>query len=304
MILIALGILLFVSLVFVESVRPKHSKLTVFELRRRHSMKDSRATEALEREKQLTILGQLRLYLVAFILILLSMIAFLLYGWRTGILSMFLVVLLSGYTSRQRFAQRVANKLFERYESRVLAFIAKHKKKMSWLTGKTSLPTATLPVGSHEELFHLIDTSDVFSNDEKRLVESALLFKNLTVSDVMTKRRDMVTVTYSEVLGPLVLDDLHKTGQTLFPVVKGEEIVGLLDSSDHKTLRTKESPRVRDVMYTEISRIDHNEQLESVLKTFMNSNVSLLFVTDDNDEIVGMVGLSDVLRALMGWNRR
>ena len=50
----------------------------------------------------------------------------------------------------------------------------------------------------------------------------SLSFDNEKVSSVMTPRNEIKTIKKSEILGPLVLDDLHKTGHSRFPVIDGD----------------------------------------------------------------------------------
>src|SRR5690606_7905675 len=113
-------------------------------------------------------------------------------------------------------------------------------------------------------------------------------------------RNKVVTVDDSELLGPLVLDDLHKTGHTIFPVVKGEAVVGLLDSSDHADLHTKESVHVRSVMHTDIVEVGEDTRLDAALRTLLATKEQLLIVVGDTAQMAGIVSLKDVVRALIG----
>jgi CBS domain containing-hemolysin-like protein len=153
---------------------------------------------------------------------------------------------------------------------------------------------------SAEEIAHIIEASQVFSSDDTRLLKSALGFRRRLVKDNMTPKDKIISVPYDELLGPLVLDGLHKTGHTLFPVMKGDDIVGILDSSGHVAVRDQNSAYVRDVMYTDSVNINQEATLDDALQLFLTSKQRLLIVVNDEAKTTGLLSLGDVVRALTG----
>src|SRR5690606_28322000 len=150
--------------------------------------------------------------------------------------------------------------------------------------GKTSLHQPTVPLGSREELAHLLEVSPIFSDEDKTVLESVLRFNDQTVADCMTKKADLVTVKPGELLGPLVLDDLHKTKHEIFPVEDKGDIIGMLDIRDHVALKRKESVFARDVMHTGVVYIAETEPLDEALKVLMAAKQPYLIVTNDDEQ--------------------
>ncbi len=86
-------------------------------------------------------------------------------------------------------------------------------------------------IASREEIEHQFDQlTDLLSNDERKMLSGVMHFSDRIVKDYMTPRSVMEAVGANELLGPLVLDNLHKTGHTHFPVFEGDidHLVGIL----------------------------------------------------------------------------
>lgn len=302
--LLCISGILFVLLVLLTGAKAPHSPVSLFELRRRQKIRDKTAEEALRREELLAQLSTLKAPLSALLLVALSGLLIYLLGLTSGLLASLFIGLIYARIAHLSPVRKLAAKLAKKSEKKLLALTAKHERKIRLIGGRAALRSKSAPLSSREELVHLLDTSPLFSEEDKRLLSSALGFKNRTVKEIMTPMKVVTTVAHTELLGPLVLHDLHKTGHTIFPVARGKEIVGLLDSSDHTMLRTKESVHVRDVMHTELTHIDQDTTLDEALKTFTATKQPLLIITGDTGEAVGIVSLGDTVRALTGWKRR
>jgi len=291
-------------IMLLTSVQPGHSSMSLYELRRRQKTRDNKAGEALHRETLLAQLSALREPFIALILVLLTALLIYQLDWAVGILSAIIVGLFYRRFANVPLIRKLANGIYKHSEVSLLRFTARWEGKIRLLSGITVPRDKKTTLGSREELAHLLVVSQIFSEEDKLLLQSALRFKARKVSEVMTPRKEIISVKDVELLGPLVLDDLHKTGHTIFPVTQGVRIVGLLDSSDHVALRTKESVHVRSVMHAELTRIDQSTALDEALRTFITVKQPLLVVLNDDNEEVGIISLGDIIRALTGWKQR
>lgn len=295
------GAVVLVFLVLLEAMRTSHPTLSVFELRRRRKEGDKQAGEILRREELLVQLSLLKTPARVLLLVVLMLIAVHLLGRSGGVLAMLAVSLFYGRIANMKPVQRLAARLAKRYESRLLGLVSKHEKKIRLLTGSVPLQAKSTPLGSREELVHMLEASPaIFSKEDAKLVMRALSFRERHVDEIMTKKDDIIAVKHNELLGPLVLDDLHKTGHTIFPVMEEGRIIGLLDSSDHSALRTKESAHVRDVMNVDLTYIRHDQTLDEALAALPAARPPLLIVVNDEKQAVGIVSFGDVLQALTG----
>lgn len=299
-----IAVVLYLLLVLIEAGQAAHTTTSLFELRRRRKAGDRKAVDVLRREELLAQVGMLRTPLRGVLLLCLVVALFYLLGQPRGIAVAVLIIFVYGRIAHIGVVRKLANRLYARSEAKLLHFWVKYEKVFRGIAGKASLSQPTAPLSSREELAHLLAVSPIFSDEDKKLLESVLRFDDLTVNDVMTKKSAMVTVKPDELLGPLVLDDLHKTKHEIFPVENKGDIVGMLDIRDHVALKRKESVYTRDVMYAGVVRIAETEPLDEALRVLMAAKQPYLIVIDDDGQVTGMLGLSDLIRTLTGWKRR
>lgn len=297
--MLILGSILYVCLLLALSTQPRHSSLSIFELRRRQKQKDQRAAEALRREELIAHLATLKIPFLIVSAAAITMLFYLALGGK-GLVIIGVLGLMTGRLMRISLVCRFADSLYKTYEPRLLAVLERHHQKIELIGGRVSLREASKELGSREELAHMIERADIFSEDDKQLVEGALRFGSRTVSELMTPRSEVTTIAYTELLGPLVLDDLHKTGHTLFPVMKGAMVIGILDSTDHSALHIKESMPVRSVMNTDFVTIVKSALLEEALELLMQNRQQLVIVVDDEGQMDGLLTLTDIVEALTG----
>jgi CBS domain containing-hemolysin-like protein len=140
-------------------------------------------------------------------------------------------------------------------------------------------------------------------DDELKMAANALTFGDKKVSDVMTPLRKMRVVGESEQVGPLLMDELHGTGFSRFPVVSGgsssaqPNFIGTLFLKD---IILKESGQVRDVMHKKIFFINEQQSLRDGLNAFLKNHYHLFVVVNNFEEVVGVVSIEDVLEQILG----
>ncbi|MBI2285527.1 CBS domain-containing protein [Candidatus Saccharibacteria bacterium] len=134
---------------------------------------------------------------------------------------------------------------------------------------------------------------------------SALSLGDRTIGDVMLPRRQIKWVAVGDPIGPMVMDELHKSGQVRFPVVKettkaaNPEVVGVLY---HNNLleHMEDKGRIRDIMHPGVSYINESRNLRGALDGFLKSGQLLLVVVNNFEEVVGVVTLEDIFGKIFG----
>lgn len=298
------AVVLYLLLILIEAGQVSRSTISLFELRRRKAARDGKAAETIRREELRGQASLLKSPLQGVLIVGLTLLVLWMLDPPMSVAVIVLGAIAYGRIARFGTMQKLASRFFARNETRVLSYIKKYESLFRLVSGKASLSRPTIPLGSREELAHLLNVSPIFSDEDTKLLESMLRFGDKMVGDIMTKKSAMVTIKPSELLGPLVLDDLHKTKHEIFPVENNGEIVGMLDIRDHMALKRKESVYARDVMHVGVVHIAETEPLDEALKVFVAAKQPYLIVVNDDEQVVGMLGLGDVVRALTGWNRR
>lgn len=292
----------FVLLLVVGAMRPKHSGLSRYELDRRKKDGDPIAITAARREKLLPDLLTIQRTMIALLLVLLTILILASFGWVIGIIIAVVVALSYGAILRLHFIQQMAKVTYEHFEERLLTLIEKHPRFFRFIRHAAPSRPA-LRLESREQLQHLITQSQrVLTADEKSLLTHGLQFAERKVSDVMTPRLRIKSIDVKEMLGPLVLDDLHKTGHSRFPVVDKDidHIVGMLYVYDLLSLDVKQSTTAEKAMDPHVYYIRQDQTLQQALMAFLRAHHHLFIVVNEEQETVGILSLEDTIESLIG----
>ena len=176
---------------------------------------------------------------------------------------------------------------------------------LSWLRSRDTIaPEATL--NSQAELLDLISRSPgILSKEERTRLDASLEFDGRAVSDIMTPRSMVEAVPVGETLGPLVLDELYKTGHSRFPVFKGDldHVVGMLYLHDLIDLKSGSQP-AKEAMQSKVYFIREDRDLSHALHGFLSTRHHLFVVVNKYRETVGLISLEDVMEVLLGQKIR
>lgn len=156
-----------------------------------------------------------------------------------------------------------------------------------------------------EDLLELLDTQNKqldnrIHPEELVFAQHALMFDDKLVRDCMTPRRVVKQVKQDEPIGPLFLDELHKTGFSRFPVYrdKPDHIVGTLFL---KNLVSKDiKGKVSDFMSKKVFYVNEQQSLSHVLNAFLRTKHHLFMVVNEFEELSGVITIEDVIEQLIG----
>lgn len=289
-------------LLVVRSIDFQPDNLTPFELRRRLAAGDSAAREAEFRRRQLPRAIALQRLSEVLIIAALAAIVITQYGWALGALGVFVTLLVIDITSRWPPLRRAINNFYQKHETWVLGLVA------SWgwldLMRVPAVASHDVALGSKSELIDLIARShDILTGDERQHLHKTLIFSGIAVRDIMTPRSMIKSIDADEVLGPLVLDQLHKLGHSRIPVVKGDvdHIQGILYIRDLVLIsKVAQHRTIADAMRPEVFYIHEDKHLEHALHAFLRTHHHLCIVVNEFRETVGILSLEDVIEALLG----
>lgn len=297
-------LVLFALLVLVAGAVVYQTPLSHFELHRRHEAGDTAASRTLERETLLADIVSIQRVIVALLLVVTVLMCVVTFGLLIGLTAALFVVLFYGAVAHMPGVQHRAQKLYEWYEEPLLHFADVHPKIVGTFRSATLVDTDKYHrIDSRDELRHLVERSEgVLSPREKKLIESALDFPAKLVRDVMTPKSVIDAVKSSELLGPLVLDELHQRGHSRLPVFRGDidHVVGILHVRDLLTLHDKRSVTADKAMEAKVYYVREDQTLEKALAAFIKTRHHLFIVVNEYRETVGLLTLEDVIEALMG----
>jgi len=161
---------------------------------------------------------------------------------------------------------------------------------------------------SKEQLYNIFEEHKIsehsdIEQDEIQIVRHALSFGDKQVRTIMTPRRVVVSIAADEQIGPILIDELHKSGHSRFPVYndkKAQNFIGTLYLHDLVGLKVREGKTAKEVMRKAIFYVHEEETLDHALKVFLKTNHHQLVVVNSFEEFVGVVSLEDVIEQIIG----
>ena len=294
-------------LVVMKAMRPIASTLSDYELERRAKNGDGAAMEALARQKyHLQVMTLHRFCEFAFFLSV-ALLSVAVAGWLLGaILDVVLLVAL-GFLARLPVIAKFARARWPHHEMLLRKLAQRYPNQIKLLSGLSSdAKTEAFRLHSREELLNILEHADgALEADEKELLERALAFGNIRVREIMTPRKEIISITKDEVLGPLTLTALHKVGRSHLPVVHGglDRIIGIFAASEFMNTDRQGEVTVEDVMGRRIFYVNESQSLQDALHALLHTKAHLFIVVDKHEKTVGIITISDVIEALFGRAR-
>jgi metal transporter CNNM len=159
---------------------------------------------------------------------------------------------------------------------------------------------------SRDQLLHMLDDqtkspyADI-STDEARLVRHSLSFGSKQIRDVMIPRKVVNMVSVEDQVGPVLLNELHASGHSRFPVYDPshpDSIVGTLYV--HDLVGDKKSGSVSKIMSQKVYFVHEELDLNHALDAFIKTKHHLFIVVNNFEEYVGILTIEDVLEQILG----
>lgn len=155
------------------------------------------------------------------------------------------------------------------------------------------------------ELFELLSQAphSVFNQRERNMMANLLDLPSVKVSEIMLPASKIVYVNIDEILGPLTLDRLYRSGFSHFPVKNAKgELIGCVHTTHFNNLDIRESNRVSEILDPELYFVRDDYSLEQTLNVFLRTNAFFFLVTDRYGKIVGLITFKDFMHYLFGSN--
>ena len=292
----------FTALVALASMAPRRAVLSTFELERRKRAGNASAAEELRREALVEDIMTLRHVAEAIMLVFVVATSVAAFGPLLGILISILTALLYGRVAQIDIVHVWSMRLYDRYEKTIMQFIERHPTVCRTLRA-VAVPHDDVSLSSRDELEHLVSQSQgILTSDEKKLIVNGLHFTERTVGQIMTPRGVVETISNEELIGPLTLDQLHRTGHSRFPVIDGDidHVVGILHIRELLTLGSKQSHTAQQAMEEKVFYITQDQTLQHALAAFIKTRHHLFIVVNGYRETAGSVTLEDCIEALLG----
>lgn len=289
-------------LIVVTSVSPRRTRISRYELDRRRTSGDKLASDELERELVVDDAVSLIRVVAMVLLVFTALLAVASFDWLVGCFVSVVIALIYGRIAQNSYVRALADRLYRPHDVELMTFV-RRRPWIGKLVRSTSASAAGHSVSSREELEHVIDQSGRFlAPNEKKLLTGSLHFTDKTVGSIMIPRGAITGVQKAELVGPLMLDELHRTGHSRFPVLDGDidHVVGMLHIRELLSLQDKKSQTAEKAMEKRVFYIHQDQTLAEALVAFLKTHYHLFIVVNSYRETTGLLALEDVIEQLLG----
>lgn len=140
----------------------------------------------------------------------------------------------------------------------------------------------------------------ILSSKDRDRIAAIMSFDDRTIASLMIPKDKMVFVGHKEVLGPLVLDKLYKSGFTNFPVVdeKGK-VKGVIHTEALNALEIKKTDRADKYLDKSVRYLHLNDSLQLAVEEIERTNCYYFLVLNDSEDMVGCFTIQILLDYLL-----
>ncbi|MFA4029919.1 MAG: hypothetical protein GDYSWBUE_001255 [Candidatus Fervidibacterota bacterium] len=183
-----------------------------------------------------------------------------------------------------------------------------------WLTSTISGALLRMVRAGHEIRYPLITESELLAlikmaeeqgtitYDERQMLHSAIEFTDITVGEVMVRRRDMVCIP-DEMTIEEAVQKMVESGHGRLPVYHGEldNIVGILYAKDVLAAWHfgKSNLKVREICREPLF-VAESQRAYTVLETMQRMHRAMAIVLDEEGSVAGLVTVEDLIEEIFG----
>ena len=169
------------------------------------------------------------------------------------------------------------------------------------IVGKRQKTTALITEEEIKSMLKISHEEGVIHKEKYKLLSRAFDFSEATVKDVMTPKKDMVSVEVSSKFDD-ILNLVLESGYSRVPVYKDDpdKIIGVMNMKDLLNLTcNRELVVMQDIVYPVMS-VPRSKKVADLLKEFQKGHAHLAVVVDENNKVEGIVTLEDLLEEIVG----
>lgn len=140
----------------------------------------------------------------------------------------------------------------------------------------------------------------ILNNKDRDRIAAIMSFDDRTIASLMIPKNKMVFVNNKEILGPLVLDKLYKSGFTNFPVIdeKGK-VKGVIHTEALNALEIKKTDRADKYLDKSVRYLHLNDSLKFAVEEIERTNCYYFLVLNNSEEMVGCFTIQILLDYLL-----
>lgn len=140
----------------------------------------------------------------------------------------------------------------------------------------------------------------ILTPDNFRMIESVIQMSDMQVHDVMVPASQMIVVEQNSPLAA-ILPVVIESGHSRFPVMKGQEVTGILLAKDLLVYSIENQSAFRmDQVIRPAFFVPQSKKLDLLLREFRIRRNHIAVVVDEYGNVAGLITIENVLEEIVG----
>lgn len=162
----------------------------------------------------------------------------------------------------------------------------------------------TYEIYDDEDLMNIIKTvskqkDNRFDPETLLGLEKVLTFNRHRIKDVMTPAKRVKTLSETDIIGPILINEIHESGQD-YALVKTDPKGSLSGTLALKDLGIRSEGKVSNFMNSTIYYLNQDSTLNTAVKAFFDTKQTMFVVISDTKKFVGIISIESLIKELTG----
>jgi len=152
---------------------------------------------------------------------------------------------------------------------------------------------------SKEELLHFLEKHrQILDKNEQKWIEKIFELKEGDALEKGISGEKMAIIHANDLLTPLIIDELFKTKQNIFPVMDSEEtsVKGVIFLEDITKIDSSDSKKAQKVMREDFFSLKSDISALDAFEKMISKDKNYAILLEKNGDLAGIVNLTDFIR--------
>lgn len=297
--MLVISVICLILMLIIFSLREKEVEFSEFELQRRINSGDKRAEKMLNKKKFVPVYNYFLQYFGCTIMIVSVISLSKVFDFWKSIVICFVVFLISKGILKSGILNRISSQINRKIIPIANGiYFAQNIKTQNRLSKMANKKQPWSFYSKEELLFFLANHKRILTENEQKWIEKIFELEEKTILEVGVSSEKMAIIHDNDLLTPLVIDELFKTKQKIFPVMNEEEnkVKGAIFLEDITKIDSSDSKKAQKVMHEEFLSIKPNLSALVALEKILSKGENYAILLERNGDLSGIVNLVDFIR--------
>ena len=294
-----LSIFFFILMLIIFSLKEKEIEFSEFEIQRRIDIGDKRAEKMLNKKKFAPVYNYFLRYFGCICMILSIISLSKVFDFYKSAMICFVSFLISKGILKSGALLNIASKINRKtipiFGGIYFAQNLRIQNRLSKMANKKQ-PWAFY---SKEELLHFLEKHrQILDKNEQKWIEKIFELKEGSALDKGISSEKMAIIHANDLLTPLIIDELFKTKQNIFPVMDSEEtsVKGVIFLEDITKIDSSDSKKAQKVMREDFFSLKSDISALDAFEKMISKDKNYAILLEKNGDLAGIVNLTDFIR--------